>query len=147
MGFKDYLITFTIISMFVLLLLSFATQFAIQNSADISIADSDFAGGLDEQLITNADTGFVLANASAASFEESSIAETSESGTLVTGSQFKDAWKIPTTSLFNILDTSFETLGGAEDSVLPSIILMLTSLITIIGVLLIWKTWKGGNPE
>jgi hypothetical protein len=110
------------------------------------MGDSGFAEGINTSIATEAQSGFMVANATGESFEESSIAEDSESGTLVTGSQFKEAPKSSLRSVYDFLRKGQRAIFG-EDSGFNSIFTILVTLIGTISVLYIWKTWKGGNPD
>lgn len=147
MGMKDFLITLTLISIFSVAILSFAGQFAVDNSAATNINNDDFLGNLSNDLTNDGFNNFKVANESGKGFEGSSIAEESESGTLVTGSAFKDALKLPTAGVYKILRAGFSVIGGDGNSGFAAVVTMIITLISIIGVLYIWKVWKGGNPD
>ena len=146
MGQNQFLISIALISIFTLAILNMAIGFGNDNSTPINIGDSDFVGGVNSTAVTNAQSGFNVQNASGTSFEESSIEESSESGTLVTGSQFKDAPKSNLGTVYNVIRNAQAAIFG-EDKGFNTVFTIIITLVGTISIMLIWKTWKGGNPE
>ena len=146
MGFNQYFTSLALMVIFVIALLNFGVGFANDNDTIINLENSDFVGGLADDAATEANLGFSTWNSSAEGFEDSSIAEESQSGTLVTGGVFKDAEKSNKRIVFNVIRNAQAAIFG-EDSGFGVIFTVIITLVGTISVLLIWKTWKGGNPD
>ncbi|MBU1235144.1 MAG: hypothetical protein KKC77_19825 [Proteobacteria bacterium] len=144
MGQNQFIIAVALSVMFSIAFLSFATNFATEQDAVISIANDGEMSG----LVTYADADAISftdgVNDSEVSFSQSSIEETSQSGTLVTGSAFKTLGPVGT--LKNIVSVGYVKIFGG-DSGFNSILYLLMGTILTIGIFLMWKTWKGGNPD
>ena len=146
MGQKDFLISSALIVIFVIAFFSFGIGFATDNDANVNIGNSDLVGDLADDAGVEAEAGFLVANASGDSFAEASIAEDNGAGTLVTGSQFKNAPKSNLKTVYNVIRNAQSVIFG-EDATAGQIFTVIITLVGTISLLLIWKTWKGGNPD
>jgi len=146
MGQNQFLISLALISIFTIAIISMATNLGTDMDGQINIAESDFLGDTNTTASTDANIGYTTFNASGESFEQSSIEETSESGNLVTGSTFKDADKSTKKIVYDVITNAQSAIFG-DDVTFGSIFTIIFVLIGTISLLLIWKTWKGGNPD
>jgi len=145
-GQKDYLITFTLIFIFSIAMMYFAIGFSTEQGAGISIADDSEIGSAKANSQTSMTSFRIESNGSLTAFDQASIDEASQSGTLVTGSEFKQINKNPISVFTNMMNLAFIRIFGGDSNftiILDSILV----LVGVISMLLIWKTWKGGNPE
>lgn len=145
-GQKDFLIAITLIFIFSYAIINFAISFGIaQNSPTNINQDSDINTALTNNQ--NAMISFrTESNDSFTAFDKSSIEETSQSGTLVTGSTFKSSPKNPLEVFKSMMGLGMKKIFG-NDSNFDVIFTSIVTLILTISALLVWKTWKGGNPE
>ena len=142
----NYITSLVVIFIFAIAIINFGVNYATEQNTEISIAnDPDIVDS-----ITNSNSAMttfvVVSNSSETAFVESSIEETSQSGTLVTGSLFKSTYTNPFKVLKSMMGLGYKKIFGADSS-FTIVFNTLIGLIIIIGFYLAWKTWKGGNPE
>ena len=146
MGSNNLLITFTLIFIFSISLINFAAFYAYEQDAPISIGDDNNTINYMSESQGQMNNFAVVVNGSSESFAESSISETSQSGTLVTGSPFKAPPKSPLSSLNSLLFLSYKTIFGGDSNfgIIYGTIIALISMMVIFAA---WKLWKGGDPD
>jgi heme/copper-type cytochrome/quinol oxidase subunit 4 len=146
MGQKDFVIAFVLIFIFSFAIIQFAYNFGVENGSPVNVYNdtdvSNFASSSGSDMGTFTSTS----NSSDTSFSQSSIEETAASGTLVTGSAFKSSVVSPIKVFASFMTLGQHSIFG-NDSQFNVIFTSIGALIVIIGIFLIWKTWKGGNPE
>lgn len=146
MGLNNFMIGMVLIFIFSIGMINFATYYAIENSAPINIANDSDVQTYSTNSQGSMNSFSVSTNGSAESFAQATISETSQSGTLVTGSPFKSAPKNPYDVFKNAMFLGFKKIfgGDANFSIIYSAII---GLVLTISGFLVWKLWKGGDPE
>lgn len=114
----------------------------IENDASFNIADEGY--NVTSQAMLSNLTGFKTEVVNATdSFYQSEI----EQDTSKTGGQFK----LGPASALKVTDSTlrqgFKSIFGEDSGNFGFILSTLISFLGLILVLVIWKTWKGGNPE
>lgn len=144
MGAKDTTITFALILIFSIALISFATQFATQNDAAVSLGDDPDIGTYTTSARTDTIAYNTEINGTLTSYEESQIIAGSE--TLVSGSVFKQKKAGPIGTFFSMIGlVQTKIFGGNNDFTI--IFSTITATVLLIGTFFSWKLWKGGNPD
>jgi hypothetical protein len=149
MGQIKFIGSIMMVMLFTIAIIGYATNFGIDNNSGTRIddLDDDFT-----QLQTNI-TAEVQGNRlevtnSSEGFFESSFHQSSDSvdTTTVTGGQFKTIVKAPVSAIKTIFGSINKNIFGKSKE-FGIFLTGLISLIVIAGMLYIWKTWKGGNPN
>ena len=142
MGQIKFLTSLVLISLFVVAMLTFAINFASDNSASISLADDSDYPGIQSNLEDNVETFYSdMGTATNATYQStiSSQTEATEGGT---------AFKVgPGTALLmakNSITAGYTKLFGPEFGIFLTAFL---SLLGLISLLYIYKTWAGRNPD
>ena len=143
MGLMQYSLAFIAIAAFTLALMGFATNFAIDNNAAMSIADDPQITNLNTQVTSNL-SGFREGSESTyQSIVESSI----DSGeTTVSGGQFAITPPYAIAIGKNILEVGYVKIFGTGSG----FGIFLGTLVTTFGfilILLVWKAWAGRMPD
>jgi hypothetical protein len=144
MGQIGLTISITAIVLFTIALLGFSINFANDNDAPISIANDEVMGNLYSDAKTNISQIDEDSNSTYTSIVKSTV----EGGS----STFKSAGALEITfsnllpSFYNVLRASYIRIFGA-DSDFGVFLLAFISLIGIIAILYILKTFLGGNPD
>ena len=146
MGQNQFIISIVLIVIFTIAFVNFGTQFGIEQGSVIKISDDPNMSRLATSVETDMGTFTTTTNENEDSFAKSSIEDTSQSGTLVTGSIFKSTPVSPLTSMKRIFGAVYSNIFGG-DSDFDIILTIITSLVIVISIALAWKTWKGGNPD
>jgi len=146
MGYNNFLISIALITIFSFAMLNFAVGFGVDNEAEINVGQSDFVEGVNQSIINNAIAGFNTVNSDSEAYEEATIAETSESGTLVTGSPVKNAPKADISTVYNIIRKGQAAIFG-EDAGFNTVFTIIISLVGFILLMLGIKAWIGKNPD
>lgn len=144
MGEINFVKSLIFISLFTIAILSYAINFAGDNNAVIDISDDPELNELHSNLVNEQSTNLISINSSDKAFSESTISATEE--TTTTGGQFKENIKSPRKSLNYILKGIRTKIFGNDSNFLV-ILNAFFSFIILVGILYIWKTWKGGNPD
>jgi len=133
--------------LFVLAVLSYAVWYASDNNAVVDISSDSDLNTLKTNINSNLDTIRINTTSSSQSFAESDIDIGSE--TTKTGGVFKallTSTITPITSSIGAINTHL--FGGKGNP--RGFGVIMTTLITflsIVALLYIWKTWKGGSPD
>ena len=143
MGLKQFLVGFALVLLFTVAIINFATWFAIDNNAPVSLADDSELSLIETGADSRAISYNIEVNKSLEAFQKSEI--TDESETTRTGAFFK--LKPQSLEAFEeILRVGYKKLFGTGSAF--SIILMtILGLIGVVFGMLIWKAWKGGQVE
>lgn len=144
MGIKDTTISFLLIFIFTISIITFAVGFANNNSTAVNIGDDPDLSGLSSDMESDAITYTTEINGSLKAYADSEVVAGAE--TLEKGTVFKDKEVSPTNAFKNILDVINKRIFGGDSAFKP-IFTALLATILLIGVWYSWKLWKGGNPE
>lgn len=129
-------------AVFILCVIIFAAQFAVDNDSDISIADDSRFISLQSNLEDN----LTRLQSDAQSSQEYLFSSTLESGdsNSITGAQFKVGPLTAVGLAVTSLNTSFFTIAGVEFSFIK---IAIVSMITFILGYLTVKAWLGRDPN
>ena len=144
MGQIKFLIALTMISVFALAIVNYSIGFSNDNSAPVSISDNPNISNLDSTLRTNLQDDYLEFNSSDNSFQTSSIKSGDDN--IEGGGSFKQVTNTQRKGFSNVLRSIRVTLFGNDNNFLL-IFNVFMGVIIVIGVLYIWQTWKGGNPN
>jgi hypothetical protein len=144
MGEIKFIAGFVMIILFSIAIVSYVVNFANDNEVAIDLSDDPEFSGLASQLEGNVTQFNVDANSSSKSFYDSEITEGDE--TTRTGGQFKVGLATVFTTMSLIFNLIFAKIFG-NDIGFGVLFTAITGLLIFVGIRLIWKTWKGGNPD
>lgn len=144
MGQTKFVIALVMISLFTLAVLNYSIGFANDNDAYISILDNPNMSGLNNTISSQLDEDYYQFNTSDDSFIKSTIKSGDDN--LEGGASFKDVVTTPRKNLGYIMDSVRSVIFGNDPAFLI-VIKTFLGVIILLGMLYIWKTWKGGNPE
>jgi hypothetical protein len=133
---------------FTIAIIGYATDFGTNNDAGTRIDDLD--NGLTD-LKTNVSTTIDnqrlnVTNSNEGFFESSIDTSGDVDATTVTGGQFKTIMTSPASAVKTILTSINKNIFGGSTQ-FGIVLTALVSFLIIAGILYIWKTWKGGNPN
>ena len=144
MGLKDMWISFVLIFIFSISLVTYAVWFAEDNSSAISLADNDDLSDMASAGRTSANSNVEVYNSSLEAFQTTPIsgegAETIESG------GFFNLAPEGLSTFKNIMAVGYKEIFGGDSS-FHFIISSIIGLVVVVLGMLIWKAVKGGNPE
>lgn len=143
MGQIQVIASIFLITFFAIAIVSYATNFAVDNSAPVDLSDDD---RIDVDIYrTDVQTAMQQVNESSTTFYQSSIK--SGDDTTETGAVFKPL-TMTLNSVKSIISSGNRILFGSEkgNSGFGIVLIGLVSFFTTIIILYTWKTWKG-NPE
>lgn len=132
------------VSLFAIALTTYAINFASDNNAQVTIADDSDLSNLRTGLITDVNTQNTTSSSISVGFGNATI-DTGDDN-IRTGSPFKDSIVTPTRSVGRVLSAVRNTIFGGS-SAFGIILTSLSAFLVLLGILYVWKTWKGGNPD
>lgn len=144
MGEIKLVTTIVFFLVFTISIISYAGNYASDNSAQINLNDDSQISSLSSNLQSNLSTFRTQTNSSSKAFFESTIESGDE--TTATGGQFKVGISSLVTSITLVSTIIFQKIFGGN----PAFGVLITAflgLLIYIGIRYIWKTWKGGNPD
>lgn len=121
-------------------LILFAVGFSQDNTVYADL-DSDFSSATSDGKANLTSWKTEVINASDAFYES----EISEGETVRTGGQFKLGPATAISTAVSFLGLSFSTIFGSGNE-FAWILTTIGAFLTFVVGLLIWRTWKGGNP-
>lgn len=146
MGQKKLLISVVMVIIFSMGIINYAIGFASDNDASISIADDGDFGNLGSDLETYSANIVKEGNTTDIGFFQRKTE--SEDELIKTGGSLKDVSRNSTTQGFFKVVTSIQNSifggKGSEFGIVFNLLLFLFSMITL---MYIYKTIKGGNPD
>jgi len=148
MGQKNLIVSLVFISIFTIAIVSFAINFASDNSnTAISLGDDSDFSALDTSLKSNVATMVVSQNGSLTSFAESEAVGTDQVST--SGGLLKSAFGLSTlvTSLKTIIGTIQNKIFGGKGGGFGAVTNLFVLLFGFIFVIYAYKTWWGKNPD
>ena len=144
MGQIKFITSMMLITLFTIAIVSYAINFGDDNDAVIKLGDDSGFSSLKSSLDSDVLTYTTTTNSSATSIFQNKIE--SQEVTTTTGNTIQQIG-----SLFNsfktILGTITNKLLGGKGSEFGIIMTGFIALMSIIGILLAWKTWIGRNPD
>lgn len=144
MGQIKFLVAFAMISIFTLAIVNYSVGFANDNDSYISILDNPNLSSLDVSIRESLGNEYLEYNDSDNSFQESSIKSGDDN--IESGNPFKKVSTVQRSGFKTIMDSIKITIFGNDRNFLIVFNTFMGVLI-VIGLLYIWKTWKGGTPE
>jgi hypothetical protein len=144
MGQIKFLIAFAMIAVFTLAIVNYSIGFASDNSAPVSIYDNPNVSSLDSSLRGQMEEDYMSFNESDNSFQSSSIKSGDDN--VEGGGSFKQVTNTQRTGFSSILRSIRVSIFGNDNKFLVVFNLFM-GVIIVMGVLYIWKTWKGGTPD
>jgi len=146
MGQKKLLISIVVVIIFSMGIINYAIGFASDNSANFSIADNGDFGELGSDLETYSSNIVSEGNTTDVGFFQRKTE--SEDELIKTGGSLKDISRNSTTQSFFLVITAIQNSifggKGSEFGIVFNLLLFLLSMITL---MYIYKTIKGGNPD
>lgn len=143
MGVIKYTILLTMVALFSIALFSFASHFAIDNDAAVTVTDEGFDDYTDS-LKGDIDDFYIATNISGNEYQKSTISTQTES--TEGGTQFKVTSSSSLLMAKKSLELAWEKIFG-QDSEFKVILTAVLSLFGFILFMLLWKAWAGRNPE
>jgi len=146
MGLNQNLIAFGLVAIFVLAFMNFAINFGTEQSAPINIDDESSVSSITSSIQTNSGSFIVSSNGTMGVIQETTIEETSQSGSFGRISIFTD----PLTKPFIILKDTFGLIQRnifGEDNSFGVVFGIIVTIVGLIGLFAGYKLLKGGNPE
>jgi len=128
---------------FTIAIISYVINFANDNNAPVSLASDPEFSSLSSDLKGDVQTFREQTNSSSQAFSESSIEAGSD--TLQSPGVFLTIISLPK-MIYSILSLGFSQVFG-NDVAFGVVFTALATFISIVAILYIWKTWKGGNPD
>ena len=144
MGEIKFITALVLISLFAIAIVTYVTNFGIDNDAAVQLGDDDTLSSLNQNINTQVEDFRIDANDSYGAFQESEI--TSDQETTRTGGQFKVGLGGLLTSIKLVLNTIRDKIFGGSTA-LAIFLTAFISMLFYMGFRYIWKTWKGGNPD
>ncbi|MFA6201196.1 MAG: hypothetical protein WC679_12410 [Bacteroidales bacterium] len=146
LGQLDWTISLILIGLFIVAILGFCINFAIDNDAPISIASDPEISNLYTSTSGNLSQFNTGAQSTYGSIINSTISSTAASGTTATSGQFA----ITPINIISIIKNGLSVLYSkifGSGSGFGIFITTFLGLIAFITALLIWKTWAGRSPD
>lgn len=143
MGETKFVGSLLLLLVFAVSIISYATNFASDNNANVSLSDDDDFTSLSSDLEGNITQFNTETNQSSKAFFESEITEGDE--TTRTGGQFKVGMGDLISGAKVIVNIIFVKIFGSDVgfAVFATVII---AFLVYFGYRLIWQTWKGGFP-
>jgi|TARA_B100000315_G_scaffold257695_1_gene307356 hypothetical protein len=144
MGQIKFITSMAMISLFAIAIISYTINFGSDNDANILLSDDSDFSNLNTNLNTEILTYKNTTNSSGISIFDSKIE--SQEVTTTTGNPLQqistifDSFKLITNTISNKI---FGGKGGEFGIIMTGFV----TLISIIGILVAWKTWVGRNPD
>lgn len=150
MGQLKFLGSIFMLMVFTIAIIGYATNFGIDNDSGTKIddLDDDFTN-LNTNITSEITNSRLEVDSSSEGFFESSFPPSSDASidvTSVTGGQFKTIVTAPISAVKTILGSINKNIFG-KSTEFGIVLVALISFLIITGILYIWKTWKGGNPN
>jgi len=144
MGLIKILTSLSFAIIFAIAIITFAVNFANDNTVYVDISDNPDISSLNTQLGSEVSNFKTTANSSSLVLQKSNI----ESGDENTegGSQFKPLPNDLVGGIKSLSSTSKKVIFGNNNEFGVVFTILISLLVTIAG-LYVWKTWKGGNPD
>jgi len=144
MGFIKYTTALMLVALFSIALVTFAINFASDNSASIDLSDDDDLSGMKDNIKSEVETFHANTETAGQAYAESTISsqtEASEGGT-----QFK-------VTPWNSLSMAREAVSSGWKKIFgegAGFAVIFTGLVAILGFMMImyaYKAWVGRNPD
>jgi len=144
MGQIKFISSLLFILLFTISVVSYSIDFGTDNNASVRLSnDSDFVN-LNSNIQSNFNTYRENINDSSTSFFRSSIKKTEE--TITTGNSFNGGVSTLLTSLKLIFSTGKTKIFGGNNS-FGIYFTVFSAFLAFVGLVYLFKTWKGGNPD
>ena len=144
MGLAKYSISLMMVAIFSIAIITFAINFAGDNSSEVSLADdSDFAS-TSNAIGNDVVTFYEGVNTSNTAFQESTISSQTESSE--GGTQFKVTPPVSVKQVTKVIDVGWSKIFGS-DSEFRNVFLSITGILVFIMGLYAYKAWAGRNPD
>ena len=144
MGQIKFITSMMLITLFTIAIVSYTINFGDDNDAVVKLGDDSEFGTLKSSLDSDILTYTTTTNQSATSIFQNKIE--SQEVTTTTGNTIQQIGSI-FSSFKTILGTITNKLLGGKGSEFGVIMTGFIALMSIIGILLAWKTWIGRNPD
>jgi hypothetical protein len=143
MGLKEYTLSLIFIGLFSIALISFAINFASDNSASVSIADSDTIGTMKNEINSNLSSWNTESESSYQSITQSSI---TQADTTPSGGQFTLTVGNSLNVVKSIVRNGFVVIFGNDEGFAIFLSTFIGILVLLFGYY-IWKAWAGRSVE
>ena len=144
MGQIKFITSLMLISLFAIAIVSYAIDFGDDNDAVIKLGDNPEFTSLNSKIINDQDAYLITTNQSGTSIFQSQIERAGV--TTTTGQVFQQIGTIINT-FKSVIGTINNNLLGGKGGGFGVIFTGFVTLISIIGILVAWKTWVGRNPD
>ena len=144
MGQIKFAVSIVLIALFTIAVVGYAINFGNENDSAVKLSDDSTMNTLTSNMKSHLDVGIEDLNSSSQGFFTSIISSGDE--TTETGSSFKLGFSNMAKSVKAVFETINQKLLGGN-SYLGYFITALGGILAFIGLVYIWKTWKGGNPD
>lgn len=145
MGQVKFLGSIFLIALFTIAVIGFVINFGVDNNSAVRLEDNPTMNSLSVDIKQDLDITTNDVNSSSVGFFGGTQIEGASDNTL-TGGSFKLGISNMVRALGSIKRAIQQELFGG-DAGLGYFLTALFSFLTIVGIVYIWKTWKGGNPD
>ena len=145
MGEIKFVVGLIMVALFAIAIVSYASNFATDNDAVLSIADEEGFDSMSSDLNSSVQTFKTQSGNSSTGFFQTNVEAGDE--TTRSGGTFKVGISSMIGSIKSILKVIQDTIFGGKGSGFGVVFTAIASLLVYISIRYIWKTWKGGNPD
>jgi len=146
MGLNQMLVVLGLIAIFSLAFINFGVNFAEEQNSSININEKDYINNAKSSIEDNSETFIINSNDTETVIQQTTIEDTSQSGSFSKISIFTDSLTKP----FIILGSMFTMMGSAIFGGNSEFGVIFGIIITILGLIILfagYKLLKGGNPD